>query len=176
MEDLRYPIGKFNLPGPLTDQARREMIRTIAETPKRIRNAVAGLSDAQLNTPYREGGWSVRQVVHHVADSHMNAYVRFKLGVTEQEPKVKTYEEKLWAETFDARSAPVEVSLLLLENLHRRWVLFLESLGAADFKRKIDHPDNGPMDLNDLLSLYSWHGRHHEGHILNLRKRMGWQA
>ncbi len=174
MEDLRYPIGKFTAPGLVTDQARKECIRTIAEAPGRIRAAVGGLTDAQLDTPYREGGWTLRQVVHHVADSHINAYVRFKLAVTEDEPKIKTYEEKFWAETADAKSLPVEVSLVLLENLHRRWVMFLESLAAGDFNRKFDHPDNGLMELNALLSLYSWHGRHHEGHIVALRKRMGW--
>jgi uncharacterized damage-inducible protein DinB len=155
MEDLRYPIGKFTNPGPLTDQARRECIRTIAEAPSRIRAALKGLSETQLDTPYREGGWTVRQVVHHVADSHINAYVRFKLAATEDEPKIKTYEEKFWAETADAKSLPVEVSLALLENLHRRWVTFLESLGAAGLNRKFHHPDNGLMDLNTLLALYS---------------------
>jgi uncharacterized damage-inducible protein DinB len=175
MEDLRYPIGKFIRPERLTGQARLECIRTIAEAPGRIRAAVDGLDDAQLDTPYREGGWTVRQVVHHVADSHLNAYVRFKLAVTEDRPRIKTYEEKLWAETADARTLPVEVSLVLLENLHRRWVAFLESLAPADFERKFDHPENGMMEVGSLLALYSWHGRHHEGHIVNLRKRMGWQ-
>lgn len=175
MEDLRYPIGRFTPPKQLDDAARRECIRTIAETPARIRAAVNGLDEARLETPYREGGWTVRQVVHHLADSHLNAYVRFKLTMTEETPTIKTYEEKRWAETADARTAPAETSLLLLENLHRRWVAFLESMTPADFARKLNHPENGPMDLDGLLALYSWHGRHHEGHIVNLRKRMGWK-
>lgn len=175
MEDLRYPIGQFTPPGPMPEAAQRECIRSISETPQRLRKAVAGLDDSRLETPYREAGWTVRQVVHHVADSHMNAYIRFKLAMTEAEPTIKTYEEKLWAETVDARTLPIEISLVLLENLHRRWVAFLESFAPADFKRKFMHPEYGPMDLNALLALYSWHGRHHEGHIVNLRKRMGWQ-
>jgi hypothetical protein len=174
MEDLRYPNGKFTPPGRLTDDARRDCILAIAETPRKLKAAVAGLTDAQLDTPYREGGWTVRQVVHHIADSHLNAYVRFKLAITEDEPGIKTYQEKLWAETVDAKKMPVGVSLALLENLHDRWVTFLGALTPGDFDRKFHHPENGPRDLHWLLALYAWHGRHHEAHVVNLRKRMGW--
>jgi len=175
MADLRYPIGKFKVPSSVSEEERMEHLRNITLTPKRLRDAVSGLDDRQLGTPYREGGWTVRQVVHHVADSHINAYVRFKLAWTEQEPTIKTYEEKLWAESEDARTAPVETSLKLIESLHARWVVFLTSLSPADFGRKFVHPENGPMSLDALLALYSWHGRHHEGHITGLRERMGWK-
>jgi uncharacterized damage-inducible protein DinB len=174
MEDLRYPIGKFRAPASLTEEERLEHLRNITLTPKRIRQAVAGLDEAQLSTPYRDGGWTVRQVVHHLADSHINAFVRFKLALTEDRPTIKAYQEKLWAETPDATAAPVEASLKLLESLHERWVIFLNSLSPEDFNRKFNHPENGVMDLNALLALYSWHGRHHEGHITNLRNRKGW--
>jgi len=174
MEDLRYPVGKFRMPASVTEEERTEHLRNITLTPTRIREAVSGLNEEQLGTPYREGGWTVRQVVHHLADSHMNAYVRFKLAFTEEVPAIKTYEEKKWAETTDARTSPIETSLKLLELLHERWVIFLNSLSPADFDRKFHHPENGPMDLNMLLALYSWHGRHHEGHITGLRKRKGW--
>ena len=174
MEDHRYPIGKFTPHKEMTDAQRRDCIRKIEETPGRIREAVRGLGDAQLDTPYRDGGWTLRQVVHHLADSHLNGYVRFKLGATEEGPTLKTYDEKLWAGTADARTLPVEPSLRLLESLHLRWVTFLRSLPGADFKRKCLHPENGPIDLEFLLSLYSWHGKHHEGHITGLRGRNGW--
>lgn len=175
MEDLRYPIGRFTHQGPLTDDQRRACIRTIAEAPARLAAAVAGLDARQLDTPYREGGWTVRQTIHHVADSHINAYVRFKLAMTEEVPTIRPYEEKRWAETSEARTADVAVSLGILEKLHERWVAFLKSMAPADFARKLNHPESGPMDLDRLLALYSWHGRHHEGHIVSLRKRMGWQ-
>jgi uncharacterized damage-inducible protein DinB len=174
MEDLRYPIGTFTYQGPLDQEARRACIRAIAEAPARLSAAVAGLTPGQLDTPYREGGWSVRQTVHHVADSHINAYCRFKLAMTEVNPTIKPYEEKLWAETFDSRSAEVGVSLVLIGKLHERWVMLLGSMTPGDFGRKLTHPESGPMDLDRLLALYSWHGRHHEAHITGLRKRMGW--
>ncbi len=174
MEDLRYPIGKFHMPASVSEEERLEHLRNITLTPKRVRQAVAGMDEGQLSTPYRDGGWTVRQVVHHLADSHMNAYVRFKLAFTEEKPTIKAYEEKRWAETPDARNAPVETSLKLLESLHERWVIFLNSLSPEDFNRKFIHPENGLMDMNALLALYSWHGRHHEGHITGLRKRKGW--
>jgi uncharacterized damage-inducible protein DinB len=174
MEDLRYPIGKFSHQGPLTEEARRACIRSIADAPARFAAAVAGLTPGEIDTPYREGGWSVRQTVHHVADSHINAYCRFKLAMTENNPTIKPYEEKLWAETFDSRAADVGVSLTLLEKLHERWVLLLQAMTPGDFSRKLVHPESGPMDLDRLLALYAWHGRHHEAHIVNLRKRQGW--
>jgi uncharacterized damage-inducible protein DinB len=175
MEDLRYPIGKFSHQGVLTEEARRACIRSIEEAPARYAAAVGGLTPGQLDAPYREGGWSVRQTVHHVADSHINAYCRFKLAMTEENPTIKPYIESLWAETADSRIADVGVSLVLIEKLHARWVLLLRSMTPGDFGRKLVHPESGPMDLDRLLALYSWHGRHHEAHIVNLRKRQGWQ-
>jgi hypothetical protein len=174
--DLRYPIGKFHRPGSLTDDQRAEYIAVIEDTPTRLRAAVTGLADRQLNTPYRPGGWTARQVVHHVPDSHMNAYVRFKLGLTENEPMIKPYEEAKWAELADAKTSAIEPSLALLENLHKRWVLLLRSLGPAEWARKFLHPEwEKPMSLDDQLALYAWHGRHHVAHITSLREREGWQ-
>ena len=174
MTDLQYPIGKFQPEGPLSDERRRDCIAAITETPAAIRTAVAGLSEAQLDTPYRPGGWTVRQVVHHVADSHLNSYIRFKLALTEEEPTIKPYQEQLWAELEDGRSAPIEISLALLETLHRRLVLVLRSLTETEFRRKFRHPEIGLLDLDTNLSLYAWHGRHHAAHITSLRQRMGW--
>ena len=176
MTDLRYPIGKAQLAAQLGDGERREMIDQIEGAPARLRAAVAGLTAEQLDTPYRPGGWTVRQVVHHVPDSHLNAYLRFKLALTEPEPAIKTYDEALWAELPDTRAVPVEVSLVLLENLHRRWVALLRALAAADFERTLRHPDHGVINLNQLLGIYSWHGRHHVAHVTALRERMGWGA
>jgi hypothetical protein len=173
--DLRYPVGKWQRPDKLTPEQRRELIDTMADTPARMRAAVKGLTDQQLDTPYRPGGWTVRQVVHHVPDSHMNAYTRFKLGVTEDEPTVKTYEEGRWAELADAKATPIEPSLVLLENLHKRWVTFLRSLGPAEWARSVRHPEWGVMSLDQLLSDYAWHGRHHVAHITALRERNGWK-
>jgi uncharacterized damage-inducible protein DinB len=174
--DLRYPIGKFHRPGSLTDEQRRECIAAIEEAPARVRSALKGLSDQQLDTPYRPGGWTVRQVAHHLPDSHMNAYVRFKLGLTENEPTIKPYDEAEWAKLADART-PIEPSLALLENLHKRWVLLLRSLKPVDWARTIRHPEwDKPMSLDDQLALYAWHGRHHVGHITSLREREGWKA
>ena len=174
-KDLRYPIGKFQWEDGLSEARRREMIEGIAETPAKLRAAVAGFTEKQFDTPYREGGWTVRQVVHHLADSHLNAYVRFKLAMTEDEPTVKTYEEQLWAETPDAKAAPAELSLALLDGLHQRWALLLRSMSAADFNRKFTHPEHGKMTLERLLGLYVWHGRHHTAHITGLREREGWK-
>jgi uncharacterized damage-inducible protein DinB len=173
--DLRYPIGKFEWEGGLTEEKRRQYVDDIAETPGKLRAAVAGLTEQQLDTPYREGGWTVRQVVHHLADSHMHAYVRFKLALTEDEPTVKPYDEKRWAELLDAKTAPVETSLTLLESLHRRWVIMLRQMSAADFARQLQHPEHGLMTLERLLAMYAWHGRHHVAHITGLRERMGWK-
>lgn len=172
--DLRFPIGKFNWGGEATEEQRQQFICNIAETPARVRAAIAGLSNEQLETPYREGGWTVRQVVHHLVDSHINSYVRFRLALTEDAPTIKPYYEERWAELTDARQAPVEVSLALLEALHQRWVILLESLTAADFARAFTHPEMGQVSLDKNLALYAWHGRHHVAHITALRARMDW--
>ena len=174
MTDLRYPIGKFSFEDEVTLEKRRQGIEEIAAAPAQLRAAVAGLSPEQLDTPYRPGGWTVRQVVHHVPDSHLNSYIRSKLALTEEEPTIKPYDEKRWAELEDTRTTPVEVSLMLLESLHRRWVLLLESLTAADFARKFRHPELGVVTLERNVALYAWHGRHHVAHITSLRQRMGW--
>ena len=173
-QDPKYPIGKFQWEDGLSEARRRELIEQIAETPCKVRAAVKGLSETQLDTPYREGGWTVRQVVHHLADSHLNAYVRFKLAITEDEPTIKTYEQQKWAETADSLQAPAEVSLGLIEGIHARWTTLLRSLRAADFARKFNHPEHGKMTLERLLGLYAWHGRHHTAHITALRERMNW--
>ncbi len=172
--DLRYPVGKWETKGPFTNAQRHTMITSVGEMPAKLRAAVAGLNDNQLSTPYRPSGWTLRQVVHHVADSHMNAYVRFRLGITEAEPVVKPYDEKTWAELFDARTAPVEISLGLVEGVHKRWVMLLETVREIDFNRNVRHPEHGTMSLDDVLALYEWHGRHHVGHITALRQRAGW--
>ncbi len=174
MSDLRHPVGTFDMSTEATTARRREWIRELADTPGQLRAAVEGLSEEQLDTPYRPEGWTVRQVVHHLPDSHLNGYIRFRLAVTETEPTIKPYDEKLWAELDDARSAPVEPSLALLTALHRRWVLLLESLPAADFSRKLNHPEIGIIALGSYLGAYAWHGRHHVAHITSLRERMQW--
>ncbi len=172
--DPRYPIGKFEWSGANTDADRKKYIEQIAEAPAKLRAAVKGLNEKQLDTPYRDGGWTVRQVVHHVPDSHMNAYIRFKMAVTEDHPTIKPYEEKLWAQLADAKNTPIEPSLNLLESLHHRWVIFLKSLCATDFARKLRHPELGELDLDMYLADYAWHGRHHVAHITTLRERMKW--
>ena len=172
--DLRYPVGKFTFPSIVSLEDRTNFVQQISETPARMRAAVAGLSDDQLNTPYRPGGWTVRQVVHHVPDSHLNSYVRFRLALTEDDPPVKAYYEDRWAELPDARSAPVEVSLALLESLHLRWGALLGSLADPDWKRTFKHSELGPVSLEKNAALYAWHGRHHVAHITGLRERMGW--
>jgi len=174
MTDLRFPIGKFHYEGPFTNPQKEEALNHIAETPLKLRAAVSGLSEAQFDTPYRTEGWTVRQVVHHVPDSHMNAYIRFKLALTEDEPTIKPYEQQLWADLADTKSTPVEVSLTLLDALHDRWVRLLRSLTATDWKRTFRHPEMGPMTLEKTLGLYAWHGRHHVAHITSLREREGW--
>jgi len=174
-EDLRYPIGKWQMPASeFTADQRSELIAQIAETPARLRQTVSGLTEEQLETPYRPGGWTVRQVAHHVPDSHLNSYIRFKLALTEDEPTIKTYYEDRWAELNDSHATPVEVSLDLLESLHQRWVVLLQSIGPADWSRKLKHPEVGTITLDQLLSLYGWHGRHHVAHVNSLRQRMGW--
>jgi uncharacterized damage-inducible protein DinB len=174
MTDLRYPIGPFTVPARVTTAERAALIGEIAACPERLRRAVASLSDAQLDTPYRPGGWTVRQVVHHVPDSHVNAYVRMKLAVTEDEPTIRTYEEAQWAELPEARTAPPELSLRLLESLHERWTLFLRSLEPAQFERAYRHPQLGRMTLDAGIAMYAWHGRHHVAHVTTLAEREGW--
>lgn len=172
--DPRYPIGKYHRVKDATPEMRRQAIGEIAVAPARLRAAVVGLSEEQLETPYREGGWSVRQLVHHVADSHMNAYVRFKLAQAETTPTIKPYEEKDWAEFVDAKTLPVAVSLNLLDALHERWVVFLSALKQEDFARTFVHPEHGAQSVEWMLFLYAWHGRHHVAHVTELRKRKGW--
>jgi uncharacterized damage-inducible protein DinB len=171
---LKYPVGDFERPEKLSEGQRSACIRTIAETPARLKAAVAGLSEAQLETPYRPGGWTVRQVVHHMADSHMNSYVRFRLALTEDEPTIKTYDEARWAELSDAKTAPIEPSLTLLDTMHERWVMLLRGLTPKDWTRTFRHPERGLMTLEQNLALYDWHGRHHVAHVTELRKREGW--
>jgi uncharacterized damage-inducible protein DinB len=173
-EALRYPVGKFQAPALVTAVQRAEFTKEIESAPARLRAAVTGLTDDQLDTPYREGGWTLRQVVHHVADSHINAYVRFKLTLTEQEPTIKTYDEARWAEVEEARTGPIEMSLVLLEVLHRRWVASLRLQPPDAFSRMFRHPERGLMSIDALLGLYAWHGRHHAAHITGLRARKGW--
>ncbi len=173
--DLRYPVGKFNFPDAVSREDRNRLVGEIAEAPMHLRAAVRGLSDAQLDTPYRPGGWTVRQVVHHVPDSHLNSYTRFRLALTEDEPTIKPYQEDRWAELADARSAPIEVSLRLLECLHSRWIGLLRSLSEEQWKRSFRHPDLGLISLEKNAALYAWHGRHHVAHIVNLRERMAWK-
>lgn len=172
--DLKYPVGKFRRPEKLTEERRESGIRTIAETPARLRAAVGGLTAEQLDTPYRPGGWTVRQVVHHLPDSHMNSYIRFRLALTENEPTIRPYDEARWAELADAKSGPIEPSLALLDNLHTRWVVLLRSLSPADWTCTFRHPEMGLMTLEQNLALYDWHGRHHVAHITSLRERQGW--
>ena len=173
--DLRYPIGKLALPPlPLADSQRRALIDEIAAAPAAMQKAARGLTEAQLDTPYRPGGWTVRQVVHHVADSHMNAYVRCKLALTEQAPTIKPYDEAAWAALADSRETPVKTSLSLLDALHVRWVAVLRSLAASDFLRTFMHPESGVNTLDRMLVMYAWHGKHHTAHVTSLRERSGW--
>jgi uncharacterized damage-inducible protein DinB len=172
---LRHPIGRFSFQAPSTPEQRRTWIAEIAEAPANLRAAVAGLSEEQLDTPYREGGWTVRQVIHHVPESHMNAYIRFKLALTESEPTVKPYDEAAWAETADVRGTPIEVALALLENLHQRWVVLLQSMSHADFAKQFRHPELGVVPLERNLALYAWHGKHHVAHVTSLLERKQWR-
>jgi DinB family protein len=174
MSDPRYPIGKFSYTTPPTEAQRTQFIEDIKQTPKNLRAAVAGLSPQQLDTPYRDGGWTVRQVIHHVPESHMNAYIRFKLALTEDEPTIKPYMEDRWAKLDDVKSTPPEVSLALLDNLHDRWVRVLRAIKTEEWKRTFRHPELGVVPLEKNLALYSWHGKHHVAHVTELRKRMGW--
>ena len=172
-QDLRYPIGSFDKNFESSPERRRDQIRTLADLPARLTEAVAGLSDEQLDTRYRPDGWTVRQTVHHVADSHMNAYIRFKLALTEDGPTIRPYYEDRWAELADSK-LPVSVSLRLIEDIHSRWVTVLNSLTAEDFGRTLIHPETGEWTLEKMLGLYAWHSRHHTAHITSLRDREGW--
>ena len=179
MSDLRYPIGPFQWIQPESEQQsakdRESYIEVIAKSPGLMRAAVQGLTPEQLDTPYRPDGWTVRQVVHHVPDSHMNSYIRFKLALTEQQPQIRTYDEAEWAKLADSRITPIEVSLQLLAALHSRWVDLLQSMQPSDFGRTLYHPERGVMTLDMMLGLYAWHSSHHLAHINALRERMGWK-
>jgi uncharacterized damage-inducible protein DinB len=172
--DLRYPLGEFKYENPLSDDERAACLAKIEETPARMRAAVAGLNEEQLDTPYRPEGWTVRQVVHHVPESHLTSYTRFKLAVTEDEPTVKPYFEDRWAQLDDARQAPISLSLDLLDAVHGRWIWFLRSLRQEDFQRTFRHPEIGIVSLDKNVALYAWHGPHHVAQITSLRERMGW--
>lgn len=174
MTDLRFPNGKFVLPAQFTKESRQRAIETIAETPTMLRDAVLGLDEDQLDMPYREGGWTLRQVVHHLPDSHVNAYIRLKLALTEPAPVIKPYDEAAWANLVDTTAVPIDVSLDLLEAVHRRWVALMRAMKDEDFRREYVHPDTGRHALDHLLALYAWHGPHHVAHITTTRARMGW--
>jgi len=174
LEELRYPLGRLEMRPELDPEERSRCIDRIAALPAALRAEVEGLVDECLDTPYRSGGWTVRQVVHHLPDSHMNSYVRFKLAATEDQPTITTYEEAQWAEMPDARDSPVEVSLQLLEALHDRWTAFLRTLDDDGWKRTFIHPELGTMTLEQLVQVYCWHSRHHLAHITRLKERMGW--
>lgn len=171
MTDFSYPIGTFTYDTDVTPGRRTAWIRQIAEAPTAVRGAVSGLSHELLDRPYRPGGWSVRQLVHHVADSHLNAYIRFKWTLSEENPTIKAYDQDGWAALADSQQTPVEVSLDILDAVHRRWVLLMESLKEEDWARPLQHPENGPMTLDRLLQLYAWHGRHHTAHVTAFRTR-----
>jgi uncharacterized damage-inducible protein DinB len=175
MVDARYPIGQFLFQGTSTVAERKGWIEDLARAPEELRLAVRGLTDDQLNTSYREGGWTVRQVVHHVADSHMNSYIRFRWALTEARPVIKAYDETLWAILPDAKLAPVDLSLKLIESLHQRWRVLLEAMTEADYQKVFIHPQSGSeVSLERNLALYAWHGKHHIAQITALRERMGW--
>ena len=172
--DLRFPTGKFQRPPSLDEAARARAIDIIAETPARLREAVRGLTESQIDTEYRPGGWTVRQVVHHVPDSHVNALIRFKLALTEDVPTIKPYNETLWAELADVKTVPISTSLAMLDAVHERWVAILRAMKPTDFARELVHPETGRQRLDQMLALYAWHGPHHVAHITSLRERQGW--
>jgi uncharacterized damage-inducible protein DinB len=171
--DPRYPVGKFSHEGPVTTEQRAQFLNQVTEAPAKLRAAIQGLSEAQVDTPYREGGWSSRQVVHHVADSHMNAFIRFKLALVEDNPTIKPYPEDLWANLVDQK-LPIEISLPIVDNVHHRWVAVLRSMKETDWARIFTHPELGVRRLDQSLALYAWHGRHHVAHITALRRQKGW--
>jgi hypothetical protein len=172
--DPRYPVGRFDRPKVVSAADRERMIADLETLPGKMRAAVAGLADAQLDTPYRDGGWTARQVVHHVPDSHMNAYCRFRLALTEDNPTIKTYDEARWAELPDAKVMPVDASLQLIDALHQRWVVLLRGMKEGDWARTFKHAEWGDIRLDSTLALYAWHGRHHTAHITRLREAKGW--
>ena len=174
MTDIRYPVGPCVWPTEVSAEERRAHIRDIAEMPAKLRAAVAGLAPQHLDIPYRDGGWTIRQMVHHIPDSHMNSYIRFKLALTEDQPTIKPYDEARWADMTEARTAPLEISLDLADALHRRWVLMLEDMQPADFDRALKHPEVGLLTLQSMVAAYGWHSRHHVAQILATRVRMGW--
>lgn len=172
-EDLRFPVGKFEKI-EVTDDLRQDFIKTISELPNKLREAVNNLNEEQLETQYRPEGWTIKQVVHHIADSHANSLIRFKLVLTEDVPPIKPYMEDRWAELADGKNAPIDLSLKLIDGLHGRWTVVLQNMSAEDFDRKLFHPEHGEVDLNYMLSLYEWHCRHHLAHITNLKERNNW--
>lgn len=173
-EDLRFPVGKFDETLEITAERRKEFVQTIAELPAKLNQAIENLNDAQLDTHYRPEGWTLRQVVHHVADSHLNSFCRFKLGLSEDTPTIKPYDEAAWAEMADSKDVPVDLSLKIIEGVHARWTLLLNSMSDADFDREINHPERGVMSLTSMLALYDWHSRHHTAHITETRARNNW--
>lgn len=175
--DYRYPIGRYHWDKEITEADRQKWIGEIAALPERLRAAVTGLTEEQLDTPYRKGGWTIRQVVHHLADSHMNSMTRFKLALTESNPTIRPYYEDRWAELADSRTLPVEPSLLLLTGLHHRWTMLLRSLSPEDYARTFYHPESEQtIRLDYNLGMYAWHGNHHLAHIVGLCQREGWDA
>jgi uncharacterized damage-inducible protein DinB len=175
MDELRFPIGEFDRNFEVSPDARAERMSVIRDAPARLREAVARLTDEQLDTPYRPGGWTVRQTVHHVADSHANSIIRFKLALTEdQAPTIRPYYEDRWAELGDSK-LPIEVSLSLIDGIHTRWVALMDTMSDADFGKKFIHPETGEWTLDGALALYAWHSRHHTAHITSLVRRMGWE-
>lgn len=172
--DPRYPIGKYSRPDAITSQQRKLFLDQIEELPRKLNDAVSGLTEAQIDTPYRDGGWTVKQVVHHLADSHMHGYIRAKFAKTMDNPTIMPYDEKSWSELDDAANLPIEISLGIINNVHARWTHFLRSLPQDEFALKLMHPENGPMTLDHVLALYSWHGRHHTAHVTELRNAKGW--
>lgn len=174
-EQLSYPIGKFKFNSDADAKEIQNWISEIEKLPAQLKDAVQGLSDSRLDTPYRDGGWSVRQVAHHIADSHMNAYIRFKLALTEDKPTIKPYQEKLWADMDDSTKLSIEPSLSLIGPLHERMVYVLKAIKGAQFDRSVYHPESKrDMSVKFLIALYAWHGKHHVAHIIELRKRMNW--
>jgi hypothetical protein len=175
IEKLKYPIGKYKAPEVISENQISDWIAQINDLPSKLRAAVSGLTDVQLNTPYRKEGWTLRQVVHHIPDSHMNGYIRFKVAITEENPVIRPYYENRWAECDEAKNADVNISIDLLESLHRRWVLFLRSLKYKDFEHSYIHPENkSTYILKEATGLYAWHGEHHLHHILSTRERNNW--
>jgi len=175
LETLKYPVGKFKSPTEFSDALIREWISTIEQMPAKLKMETQDLDDSQLDTPYREGGWTVRQVVHHLADSHLNSFMRFKLALTEETPTIKPYFQDRWADLPDSLKAPASVSVSLLDALHSRWVILLRAMTADDWKKKFHHPEsNKDFELRSILALYAWHCRHHLAHITSLKQRNGW--